>query len=79
MPDGDAIVDALAANENRYLLVRPGGGLRGDWEVVNVWNGDIKFRGEKDECTGYAKDVAEHSQSFDYVLEVRDPEVSDDE
>lgn len=73
MPDRDNIIDALAADENRYIAVRPAGGLRGGYEAVNVWNGDIMRRGEKSELTEWARDKAAWSSSFDYVVEVHAP------
>jgi len=70
MGDGDAIIDALAARENRYILVRPAGGLRSGHEAINVWNGDVMRRGDKDELVEWARDYLVHSNSFDRVLEV---------
>lgn len=77
MPDRDALVTELAGNENRYLLVRPATGLHRGYEAVNVWNGDIKKRGEKDELVEWARNYAAHSSSFDYVLDVHEPKEDD--
>lgn len=78
MPDRDALIDELAGNENRYLLVRPGGGLYGSHEAVNVWNGDTLRRGEKDELIEWARDYIVHSTSFDYVLVVHGAKEAED-
>lgn len=73
MGDGDAIVDALAAKENRYILVRPAGGLSTGYEAVNVWNGDVLKRADdKEGVVDFARGYAVESTSFDYVLEVHE-------
>lgn len=72
MPDREALVEELAGDENRYLLVRPSGGLRGGYEVVNVWNGDIKWRFQNhEEAVEKAEWYLERTDSFDHVLVVR--------
>lgn len=74
MGDGESLVSELAGNENRYLLVRPSSALYGGYEVVNVWNGDVKRRGmDKDDAVQYARERAQTSSSFDFVLEVHEP------
>jgi hypothetical protein len=75
MGDGEALIEELAGNDNRYILVRPCGGLYGGYEVVNVWNGDVKWRGlTKDAAMEKAQEWLKRSASFDHIIEVHEGE-----
>lgn len=66
--------DLLAADQNRFIVVRPCGGVRSGYEARNAFNEDVLHRGEDlDDVVEQARERAGYG-GFDHILVVREPE-----